>query len=501
VVDGVKTHNNESNPQPIQGSTSEDSAAATVSPQLITNNAKSLSRLTKWQLWRAVFLTNKAPKQQSDSASGGTAIAKWLFWIAVVFLTTTVSALLGATLALVTPLSSTICPPERCAAAQTGSRSPIDLWRDAILYRVSRPVNILVMGIDRVPDVPTHSAASFNGRSDTMLLVRLDPRDNSVKILSIPRDTQVDSPELSLRKINQANADGGPALAARIVSSNLNDVPIDRYIRVTTDAFSDLVDLVGGVEVFVPQKMHYVDKTQQLEINLDPGWQLLNGEQAEQFARFRSDSYGDIGRVQRQQVLMKALRQRLVSPTMLPRLPQMMRMMQKYVDTNINLEEMLALANFSLKLDRAEIKMVMLPGQFSGDSHHATSYWMMNQAGRDRIMQDYFSIEPKSFASLRNRSEKNVRIAIQNASGQPNMSRRVAQYLKGLGFHNLYLVRDWPDPERETQIIVQQGDIEAAKRLKGILGLGNIEAASTGDIESDLTLRIGEDWPDYLAGF
>lgn len=500
MVDGVKIPNNESTPNfPRE---SEEAAGAIVPITARVDNNRSTPDphpITKWWLWRALFVSKYTEKPQS-SRPRRSSVARWLFWSLVLFLTTTISATLGATLALVTPLSTAICPPPRCVAQDKQERSLVDLWRDAFLYRLTRPVNILVMGIDRVPNTPAHSSASFNGRSDTMLLLRVDPSDNSVKVLSIPRDTQVDSPELTIQKINQANADGGPALAARIVSSTLNDVPIDRYVRVTTDAFRELVDLVGGVEVFVPYPMRYVDKTQQLDISLDPGWQLLDGEQAEKFARFRHDKYGDIGRVQRQQVLLKALRQRLVSPAILPRLPQMLRVMQKYVDTNISLEEMLALANFGMKLDRADIQMVMLPGHFS-DTRQSASYWILDRTGRDRVMRDYFAIDSNDIARETNRSQDNIRIAVQNASGEQNMSRRVAQYLKTLGFHNIYLVQDWPDQERQTQIIVQQGDIEAAKRLQDKLGLGNIEPASTGDIESDITLRIGEDWPSYLAGF
>jgi polyisoprenyl-teichoic acid--peptidoglycan teichoic acid transferase len=456
--------------------------------------------ITQWWFWRAIFLRykdaslSKYPTQPASNLARSS-VGRWLFWSLVLFLTTTISATLGATLALVTPLSTAICPPTRCAAANE-TRSPGDAWRDALLYRLSRPVNILVMGVDRVPDTPIDSPASFNGRSDTMLLLRLDPTNNSVTILSIPRDTHIESPELSIQKANQANADGGPALAARMVSSGLNDVPIDRYIRITTDAFRELVDLVGGVEVLVPYKMRYVDKTQQLNISLDPGWQLLDGNAAEQFARYRHDKYGDIGRVQRQQVLLKALRQRLTNPTVLPRLPQLLRVMQKYVDTNISLEEMLALANFGLKLDQADVKMVMLPGRFTNPGEYSTSYWVMNPTGRDRVMHDYFAVNSKDNASeTTTRSSYNIRIAIQNATAEPQMSRRVAQYLRTLGFKNIYIVRDWPDNEHHTQIIAQQGDLEAATRLKNILGLGDIEAISTGDIESDITLRIGEDWP------
>ena len=500
MVDGVKIPNNESAPNFARESEEPAGAIVPISARLDSNpSAPDPHPITKWWLWRAVFVS-KYTETTPSSKPRRSSVARWLFWSLVLFLTTTISATLGATLALVTPLSTAICPPPRCVAQDKQQRSLVDLWRDAFLYRLTRPVNILVMGIDRVPNSPPHSSASFNGRSDTMLLLRIDPNDNSVKVLSIPRDTQVDSAELTIQKINQANADGGPALAARIVSSTLNDVPIDRYVRVTTDAFRELVDLVGGVEVFVPYPMRYVDKTQQLDISLDPGWQLLDGEQAEKFARFRHDKYGDIGRVQRQQVLLKALRQRLVSPAILPRLPQLLRVMQKYVDTNVSLEEMLALANFGLQLDRADIQMVMLPGHFS-DSRQYASHWIIDRRGRDRVMRDYFAISGNDIARETNRSQDNIRIAIQNASGEAHMSRRVAQYLKTLGFNNIYLVKDWPDRERQTQIIVQQGDIEAAKKFQDKLGLGNIEPASTGDIESDITLRIGEDWSSYLAGF
>ena len=409
---------------------------------------------------------------------------QWFLWTAAFMLTATISATLGATVALITPLSPLIVPQKVKGEA----------WRKGFPYDLARPVNILVMGIDRVPDIPKNSPEAFAGRSDTMLLLRLDPTEKSVRMLSIPRDTQVDIPGVGMAKINDANVEGGPALAARVVSRTLNDVPVDRYVRVTTDAFRELVDLVGGIEVFVPYRMEYQDVTQNLNIDLDQGWQRLNGDQAEQFARFRKDGYGDIGRVQRQQVLLKALRQRLTSPTVLPRLPQVIRVMQQYVDTNLSLEEMLALVGFGLDLEPDAFKMVLLPGRFSNPEEYVASYWIMDAAGRDRVMQDYFQQELEWSPSDSRRSPNRVRIAIQNATDDPELAHRVAQYLAEKDFHNVYIVPDWPDPLRETQIIVQQGDLKAANTLENVLGMGKIEASSTGDLESDLTLRVGEDW-------
>jgi LCP family protein required for cell wall assembly len=413
---------------------------------------------------------------------------RWFFWSATFVLTATISASLGATLALLTPLSPFLAPLQGIGAKK-------DLWNSGFQYKIARPINILIMGIDRVPDAPPNSREVFAGRSDTMLLLRLDPRDNTVKMLSIPRDTQVDVPSVGVDKINDANVEGGPALAARVVSRTLNDVQIDRYVRITTEAFRELVDIVGGIDVYVPNPMQYDDNTQNLHIDLAQGWQTLNGNQAEQFARFRKDQFGDVGRVQRQQTLIKALRQRISNPTVLPRLAQAVRVMQQYIDTNLSLEEMLALVGFGLKLEPDNFKMVLLPGRFSTPNESVASYWIMDSAGKDRIIREYF--QPNSTLNspeAESNSATQLRIAIQNSTQNPELTERVVEYLAQKNFHNVYIISDWPDRLRQTQIIDQQGDQKAAGILKKVLGVGKVEASSTGDLDSDLTIRLGEDW-------
>ncbi len=268
-------------------------------------------------------------------------------------------------------------------------------------YRMLRPVNILIMGVDRVPEAAANSPKSFNGRSDTILLLRLDPRDKSISLLSIPRDTKVEFPGISFSKIGEANANGGSALALRLIGSMLNNTTIDRYVRVNIGAFRELVDLLGSVEVFVPRTMSYQDNSQKLKINLLKGWQTLNGEQAEQFARFRNDGLGDIGRIGRQQSLIQAIRHRLGSPSVMVRLPEIIRFMQKYVDTNLKFEEILTLANFGVQLEPDNFKMVMLPGRSSSAEGDLRSYWILDKAGRDRIMTQYFKQGASDFTQER----------------------------------------------------------------------------------------------------
>ena len=421
-------------------------------------------------------------------------ITLYIFWLLFAIFTAAISATIGAITALLAPVE----PPIISRVLDATGFNDTSSNRSG--YSLSRPVNILILGIDRVPSAAANSPKIFNGRSDTILLLHLEPREKSISLLSIPRDTKVEIPGIRFSKINEANARGGVALATRLVSSMLNNTTIERYVRVSNSAFRELVDLLGGVEVFVPRAMSYQDSAQKLKINLAQGWQTLNGEQAEQFARFRNDGLGDIGRIGRQQSLIQSLRNRLASPSVLVRLPQIVRLMQKYVDTNLTFEEILTIANFGLQLERDNFKMVMLPGRSSSQQGDLRSYWILDAAGRDRIMTQYFKQSVPDFAQGRfanpsqSVSPANLKIAVQNASSNPKITQKVAAFLRKQGFSNISAVKDWPDKQRQSQIIVQQGDLEAANLLKKALGDGKIEASSTGEIDSDLTLRVGEDW-------
>ncbi len=398
------------------------------------------------------------------------------------------AVLLGGLFALVTLVSagagtlvgmSLASPPEPAAEGEQAAFSLPELWRKGVRYEVARPINILLMGVDRVAEGNrSGDNLRFAGRSDTMLLVRLNPEEQTISMLSIPRDTLVEFPGRSgVTKVNHANLLGGPKLAAAVVSHNLQGVEVDRYVRFNTSAFRALVDLLGGVDVFVPQDMSYVDQTQDLHIDLKAGQQRLSGDQAEQFARFRSDGNGDIGRVQRQQVLLGALRDRLSSPAMLTKIPALITLIRTHVDTNLNGEEILSLTNFALGLERSDVNMVMLPGKFSRIDEYFASYWIPDTGDVSRIMQDYFEVTPSRSRPLTDRLtraeaagapdgvslQQTMRIAVQNASESPYSAQQMAQHLRDQGFERVYIVPDWPTTQAQTQIIAQRGDVRGAR--------------------------------------
>jgi len=440
----------------------------------------------------------------SQQASQGFGSSPWLkgLGIGLSFGTATVaSAIAGIYLALTLPL------PQRFAPQEVAQKPTLpELLRKGVRHEITRPVNVLVMGIDRVPDAEEGTDRIFSGRSDTMLLIQVDPEDQSVSMLSIPRDTQVRFPGYrGVTKINHANAMGGARLAAEVVSENLGDVEIDRYVRFSTNAFRELVDLLGGVEVFVPKPMQYVDQTQGLYIDLEQGLQVLNGDEAEQFARFRSDANGDIGRVQRQQLLIRALRDRLTHPSVIPQIPEIVELLRTHIDTNLSSEELLALATFGLDLEQESLQMVMLPGTFSQQGDYVASYWLMDNVGVNRVMHDYFGVNSVTYTSDYRRSSlkenasvgrslRDLRIAVQNASSHPQVATQVVIYLREQGFDSVYAAQDWPAHQTQTHIIVQNGYLEGATMLESVLGVGLVVPASTGDLGSDLTIRVGDDW-------
>ncbi|MCG9892681.1 MAG: LCP family protein [Thermosynechococcaceae cyanobacterium MS004] len=411
----------------------------------------------------------------------------------------TISAGIGATAALLLPFQSS----STSAGGETSSIG--DLFRSGFQYGVSRPVNLLVMGIDQGIDSneERNSTDVLSSRSDTMLVVRLNPETRKTSVLTIPRDTQVEIPGLGVSKINAANWKGGSELASQVVSQTLNGMPIDRYVRISTNAFREIVDVMGGVEVYVPKRMYYVDQTQKLNIDLQPGLQTLNGLEAEGFVRFRNDDLGDIGRTQRQQMLLKALQKKFDNPLMITRLPQIFSVLQKHLDSNLSFGEMLALIQFGMQSKTSDLQMALLPGRFSSPEEFELSYWIMDRTATDQVLKSYFQVEPPITDEASIPADlKAVTIVVQNASGDPGAADRMVDHLQQLGFPNLVLAtEDWSETLDKTQVVPQWGNLDAAKGVEELLGSDDSEvtADSTGDLQSDLTVRVGRQWAERSA--
>ena len=270
------------------------------------------------------------------------------------------------------------------------------------LPELTRPVNVLVMGMSvlttdvRNPPPESRNLSyqaqvnSFDGLSDVMLLVRFDPKTEKMSVLSIPRDTRVEMDGVGVIKINASNVNGGPAASAKLVSQLLNGTQIDRYLRVNVEGVQKLVDALGGVTVDVPKDMKYQDESQHLYINLKKGRQHLNGDQTLQLLRFRHDGNGDIGRIERQHIVMQALMQQTLNPATVARFPQILSVVQSNLDSNLSVEELLALVGYGVKIDRAKVQMLTLPGHANSIKRHEVSYWLPDERRIQEMMSEYF---------------------------------------------------------------------------------------------------------------
>ncbi len=255
-----------------------------------------------------------------------------------------------------------------------------------IPMQLARPVNVLVMGVDKTGSDPQ----ALNGNSDTMLLVQFQPEMGRVQALSLPRDTLVDIPGYGRDKLNAANVYGGPALTARVLHQLLNGLTLDRYIRVDTQGLIKLVDALGGVEVDILKPMHYRDQTQQLEINFEPGKQRLSGQKLQEYLRFRNDELGDIGRVQRQQAVLKSLKQEFLKPTTILRMPQILHVAHQSLDTNLSMGELLALTGFLQTNQGGNLQTTTLPGRFSEPGEYSRSYWITDAIAIEQLLVQQF---------------------------------------------------------------------------------------------------------------
>jgi LCP family protein required for cell wall assembly len=436
----------------------------------------------------------------SKSPKSGRWLLFWLGMSGIAMVSATVGALLAVSLTS-TPLMHTELSPDE-AAVFDGDRMAGGGLR---FSELTRPVNILLLGMSVLPpDVKNPPPEtqhlryqpeinSFDGLSDVMLLLRFDPEKKKIVMLSIPRDTRTEVEGHGVKKINAANVDGGPALTAKTVSHLLGGVGIDRYMRINVLGMGKLIDALGGVTVYVPKDMKYQDDSQHLYINLKAGKQHLNGDQALQLLRFRHDALGDIGRIQRQQMVMRALMDQSLNPTTVTQLPKILDVVKEHIDTNLTVEELMALTGFGVRTNRANMHMLMVPGRFSEKREFDSSYWLPDSQHINSMMAQHFELEKGTQPQATNPTS--IRVAIQDSTGsrRPNL-RPLILTLEKAGYRNIYVAKNWGEPLEVTHIVAQQGDHDSAESIRNTVGFGEVRVESTGNLGSDISIQVGKDW-------
>lgn len=208
----------------------------------------------------------------------------------------------------------------------------------------TEPINILLMGVDargnKKNEIP---------RSDSMMVVSLDPVKRRIHVFSILRDTYTDIPENGKNRINTA-VTHGPKTAMRAVSELLG-IPIQFYVYTDFQGFIKLVDAVGGVDFHVEKDMTYESKADnhEYDINLKEGEQHLDGKTALQYVRFRHDALSDYSRTKRQRDFANAIVEKMKRTTSIMKLPSILEEVSPYIDTNLSVNDMWQLASVGYK--------------------------------------------------------------------------------------------------------------------------------------------------------
>jgi LCP family protein required for cell wall assembly len=231
---------------------------------------------------------------------------------------------------------------------------------------LDKPINILLLGADS-------RTKSDPGRTDTMILVRLDPATKHIRLLSLPRDTRVTIPGHGVNKLNQASSgyyrDGGTSLLVDTITTDLlPGLRIDYTVKTDFAGFAAIIDALGGVTIDVEERMLY--KAVDVLIDLQPGVQHLNGEQALGYARFRMDAVGDFGtwsgedhgRVERQKKLLAAVIDQTKDVRTLLRLPAVIRAVQAAVTTDMSFNVMARIGMTYKDVAEKDVESVPFPG-------------------------------------------------------------------------------------------------------------------------------------------
>ena len=372
-------------------------------------------------------------------------------------------------------------------------------------------INILVMGIDQ------RENEEGPWRTDTMMVLTLDPVSMSGGMLSIPRDLWVPIPGYEEARINQAHffgevydhPGGGPALAVQTTQYNLG-VPIHYYGRFNFSAFEELVDLIGGIDVYVSEEIDdpaYPDETFGYDpLYIPAGQQHLDGEMALKYARTRHSPGGDFDRAKRQQQVIMAIFERVTRLDMLPELaanaPELWQTMQGAIETDMTLDQIIALAQLTSEVQPDDIHYAVL-------DEYYTQFWttpdgqqvLIPLRDRMREMRDYiFTTQAPSpeytddpTARL---AEEDAIIQVLNGTTTEGLAGTTTTYIQQQGLH----ITDPGNADRsdydETLIIVYTGKTYTAEYLVNLFDLPGtaVVHGSEPDAAHDISIILGADF-------
>ena len=275
--------------------------------------------------------------------------------------------------------------PDIPIAPEDAEDLPEDVQKNDGVY------SVLVVGTDKV---------GLN--TDTIFVASFDTINDKISVMSIPRDTMSANVKRSVKKINAAYSVGGKANMDNLkkeIRALVGFTP-NYYVVVNLDAFAEIIDAIGGVKIDVPRDMNYDDPYQDLHIHLKKGEQVLDGQEAIGFVRYRKGyAEGDLGRVKAQQLFMTALAQQLAQPATITKLPAIADIINKNMKTDLAISDILWFGQQAVEVDMAnDLQMFVLPGEAQYVS--GLSYYIPSEKDILEIVNTHFNPYDKPITKL-----------------------------------------------------------------------------------------------------
>ena len=372
-------------------------------------------------------------------------------------------------------------------------------------------VTILVMGIDR------RAGEEERGYlTDTMLLVTLDPVAHTAAMLSIPRDLWVEIPGFGENTINTANRSGdwydypggGPALAVKTVQHNLG-VTINYYVRMDFTAFETFIDAIGGIDIYNEEEIDdptYPNGSYGYEpFFLPAGPHHLNGHDALRYARTRHTPGSDIDRAERQQQVVMAVRERVLSLNMLPTLiasaPMLFQTLNESIWTDLSLDQIVSLALMAQDVPRENIRSAVIGFEYVQEGVTSDGKQVLIPL-RDKIRElrdELFTsssvlqpADPADEPALI--AAEAARLQVLNGAGVEGLACDTEAWLITQGLD----AADCATADRvdyvSTVIVDYTGKPYTVSWLKRIFGVSTIISSADPTSDYDVKVILGKDW-------
>ncbi len=370
-------------------------------------------------------------------------------------------------------------------------------------------VNVLLMGID----LRDWEANEKYSRTDSMILLTIDPVTKTAGMLSIPRDMWVNIPGFDYGKINTAYflgdsqnvPGGGPALAMATVEQFLG-VPIQYYAVVDFEAFVKFIDAMGGLTLNVPQTVHVSLVGKSGIIDIKPGVQNLDGATTLSYARNRYTDGDDFDRAKRQQQVIMAIRRQVLDfnmlPTLISKAPALYKDISAGVRTNLTLDQVIRLALLGAQVNGVKSRVIGTDSILISTSPDGLSI-LIPLPDKVRLVRDYiFTIKgPVGPAAAvagnpaKLMADEKSRISVQNGTQSAGLATQTSEYLKSMKL-NVVEEKNADQLYDSSIIIIYTGKPYTIKYLADLMKIpsSHIFNRFNPDSQVDLAVIVGNDW-------